>query len=348
MHATTVAVDLAKSVFHISVANDRGRILQRRSLTRAQFARFVCDQPKSEFVLEACATAHHWGRQMLAHGHSVSVLPAQYVRPFVLRTKTHRHDADALIQAHRSGEIPTVGVKSCEQQAAAALHTVRAAKMKTRTARINLLRGILAEQGFAISQGAKVGLSQMAKLLHDDEAEIPRRLRVCGLSVLREIADLEHSIAELEVELKQLGREELGQLLQSVPGIGVLTATATLASVASIHSFRRGRRVASWMGLTPREHSTGGKQRLGRITKHGDAYLRCLFTHGARAALLAAKRKQRAGGALTRLQAWALDVEARRGHNKATIALANKMARIVWAVWTTGRSYEASPQPSTR
>lgn len=344
MNSTIVAVDLAKSVFHLSVANERGRILQRRNLTRSQFQRFLVDQPKSEFVLEACATAHHWGREMLAVGHSVSVLPAQYVRPFVLRTKTDRHDADALIQARRSGEIPTVGVKSCEQQAAMALHTLRAAKMKTRTARINLLRGILAEQGFAISQGAKTGLSQMAKLLHNDTVELPAHLRVAGLSVLQEIADLENSIAELEIELKELGREELGRLLQTVPGIGVLTATATLAAVADIHSFRRGRRFASWMGLTPREHSTGGKQRLGRITKNGDAYLRCLFTHGARSVLLAAKRKQRAKGPLTPLQAWAIAVDARCGHNKATIALANKLARIVWAVWSTGLPYEASSQ----
>jgi transposase len=348
MHATTIAVDLAKSVFHLSVANERGRILQRRSLTRSQFARFVRDQPACEFVLEACATAHHWGREMIAQGHMVSILPAQYVRPFVRRTKTDRHDADALIQARRSGEIPMVGVKSCEQQAAMALHTLRAARMKTRTARINLLRGILSEQGFAISQGAARGLSQMAKLLHDDEVECPAQLRLSGLSVLQEIADLENSIAELELELKRLGREELGRLLQTVPGIGVLSATATLAAVANIHSFQRGRRFASWMGLTPREHSTGGKQRLGRITKNGDAYLRCLYTHGARSVLLAAKRKRKAGGSLTRLQAWVLQVEARRGHNKATIALANKLARIVWAVWRSGLPYEDSPHPSKR
>jgi len=196
------------------------------------------------------------------------------------------------------------------------LRTARKAATPGVTGQKSAEARVLAEQGFAISQGAKAGLAQMAKLLHDDAAEIPRRLRVCGLCALLEIADLEHSVAELEIELKQLGREELGQLLQSVPGIGVLTATATLASVANIHSFRRGRRFASWMGLTPREHSAGGKQR--------------------------------AGGSLTRLQAWAIEVEARRGHNKATIALANKLARIVWAVWTTGRPYEASPQPSKR
>jgi transposase len=167
-------------------------------------------------------------------------------------------------------------------------------------------------------------------------------LRACGLSVLQEIADLDNSIAELEIELKQLGHQELGRLLQTVPGIGVLTATATLAAVADIHSFRRGRRFASWLGLTPREHSTGGKQRLGRITKNGDAYLRCLFTHGARSVLLAAKRRQRTKESLTPLQAWAIAVDARRGHNKATIALANKLARIVWAVWTTGFPYEAT------
>jgi len=344
MNSTTIAVDLAKSVFQLSVANERGRILERHSFTRSQFERFFSTQSKTEFILEACGTAHYWGRQLLAHGHSVAILPAQYVRPFVRRTKTDCHDADALIPARRSGEIPTVGVKNCEQQAVMALHSVRAARMKTRTARINLLRGILSEQGFVIAQGAKRGLLQMAKLLHDNSVEMPEMFRECGRAILEEIADLENAIGVIELRLKEIASQEPAQLLRTVPGIGVLTATATLASVASIHSFRSGRRFASWMGLTPREHSSGGRQRLGRITKNGDAYLRCLFTHGARSVLLCAKKRRTAKRSLTRLQTWALEVDARRGHNKATIAVANKLARIVWAVWTQERPYQDYPK----
>lgn len=340
MYSTTIAVDLAKSVFQVSVANDHGRILERHRLTRRQFERFLRDVPTAHFVLEACGTSHHWGRQLLEQGHSVSLLPPQYVRPFVRRSKTDRSDADALIQAARSGEIATVAVKSRDQQQMMALHRVRAARMKTRTARINLLRGLLAEQGLAVSVGARTGLTQMARLVHDDASAIPGILRQCAQGVLEEIADLENHVAEIELQLKSLAEMDVAKELQTIPGIGLLTATALLGSVGSIDGFPTGRRFASWLGLTPREHSSGGTQRLGRITKRGDSYLRCLLTHGARAALLAAKRRKKSGGQLTPLQRWVLDVEARRGHNKATIALANKLSRIVWAVWSRRTCYQ--------
>jgi len=342
MNPTTIAVDLAKSVFQVSVADDRGHILQRHRFSRRQFERFLADAPTAHFVLEACGTAHHWGRMLLSMGHSVALLPPQYVQPFVLRNKTDRNDADAIIQAARSGEIPTVAVKTPDQQQMVALHRIRSARMKTRTARINLLRGLLAEQGLAVVIGARTGLAQMALLVHDDDIEIPSALRECARTVLEEIADLDNHVAQIEAQLKQVAKNDIVPELLTIPGVGLITATAMVGSVGNIDGFRSGRRFASWLGLTPREHSSGAKQRLGRITKRGDRYLRCLLTHGARAALLAAKRKQKAGGTLTPLQAWAVQVEERRGHNKATIALANKLARIVWAVWKKRESYEAT------
>lgn len=345
MHSTTYAVDLAKSVFQISVADDRGRILERHRLSRRQFESFLHEASASHFVLEACGTSHHWGRRLLELGHTVSLLPPQYVRPFVRRSKTDRSDADALIQAHRSGEIPEVAVKTCDQQQIMALHRIRSARMKTRTARINLLRGLLAEHGFVVSMGARTGLKQMATLVHDDEVRMPSVLRQCARGLLEEIAELEDRIGELELALKALAKTGVVEELQTIPGIGLLTATALVGSVGRIEGFRSGRRFASWLGLTPREFSSGHVQRLGHITKRGDRYLRCLLTHGARAALLAAKRKQKNGTPLTPLQRWALEVEARRGHNKATSALANKLARIVWAVWTRRTCYQAEIQP---
>jgi transposase len=340
MQSTTYAVDLAKSVFQVSVANDRGRILERHRLSRRQFERFLHEVSASHFVLEACGTSHHWGRQLLDLGHTVSLLPPQYVRPFVRRTKTDRSDADALIQAHRSGEIPAVAVKTRDQQQMMALHRVRSARMKSRTARINLLRGLLAEHGLAVSVGARPGLKQMAALVHDDEVRMPSVLRQCARNLLEEIAELEDRIGEAELSLKALAKEDVIEQLRTIPGVGLLTATALVASVGRIEGFRSGRRFASWLGLTPREHSSGGIQRLGRITKRGDCYLRCLLTHGARAALLAAKRRRKANKELTCLQKWALAVEERRGHNKATIALANKLSRIVWAVWSRRTCYQ--------
>jgi len=214
--------------------------------------------------------------------------------------------------------------------------------MKTRTARINLLRGLLAEQGLPVALGARTGLTQMAKLIHDDTSEIPGALRQTALGVLEEIADLENQVGEIELQLKVLAKDSIAEELQTIPGIGLLTATAFVGSVGCIDGFPNGRRFASWLGLTPREHSSGGRQRLGRITKRGDRYLRCMLTHGARAALLTAKRQQRAGKRLTNLQAWVLAVDDRRGHNKATIAMANKLARIVWAVWARRGTYEST------
>jgi len=305
--------------------------------------RFLDEIPPCHFVLEACGTAHHWGRVMLSLGHTVELLPPQYVRPFVRRTKTDQGDADALVQAARSGEIPPVAVKSRDQQQMVALHRVRAGCMKTRTARINLLRGLLAEQGVAVAMGARIGLAQIGRLVHDDETELPGLFRECAQGVLEEIIGIEKQVAMIEVQLRTLAKEDVVQELQTIPGIGLLTSTALVGSVAKIDGFPSGRHFASWLGLTPREHSSGGKQRLGRITKRGDTYLRCLLTHGARAVLLSAKRRSQAGKEMTHLQAWAVELELRRGHNKATIALANKLARIVWAVWSTRRPYESEP-----
>jgi transposase len=343
MNPTTVAVDLAKSVFQISTANDRGRILERKRLSRGQFERFLQEAPTAHFVLEACSTAHHWGRLLLSRGHSVSLLPPHYVRPFVARNKTDSADADALVQAERSGQIPTVAVKTRDQQQMVALHRVRAACMSTRVARINLLRGVLAEQGVSIAAGAHTGLAKISRLVHDDSSDLPGMLRQSAKGVLEEIENLQEQIAGIEVQLKTLAKDDVVQELMTIPGIGLLTATALVGSVGNIDGFRRGRQFSSWLGLTPREYSTGGKQRLGRITKRGDTYLRCLLTHGARSFLLSAKRRSRSGKPLSSLQRWALTVDARGHHNKTTIAVANKLARIVWAVWTKRESYESEP-----
>jgi transposase len=224
-----------------------------------------------------------------------------------------------------------------------ALHRFRAARMKTRTARINLLRGLLSEQGLPVAVGARTGLAQMARLIHDDEVKLSDLFRECAIGVLEEIASLEGHVAMIEAQLRRLARQDVAQELQTIPGIGLLTATALVGSVGNIDGFPTGRHFASWLGLTPREYSSGGKQRLGRITKRGDTYLRCLLTHGARSVLLSAKRQHQAGKALPHLHAWAVEVEAKRGHNKATIAVANILARIVWAVWSTRRSYESEP-----
>jgi transposase len=274
----------------------------------------------------------------------VTLLPSQYVRPYVRRHKTDRTDAEALLEAVRSGRIPPVAVKSVPQQVVLALHRVRQQWMTTRTARLNAMRGLLLEHGIAIPCGARTVLTQVAWLLGRDDGILPRRL--CDVLVLLrdEVRELEKRVHAIERDLAALAAgDPVIQRLMRIPGIGLLTATALIATVGHIHAFRRARRFASWLGLTPRERSSGGQRHLGAITKQGDVYLRCLLTHGARAVLLMAHRAAHAGRALTRLQQWALTIQHRRGHNKATIAVANKLARIIWVVWSRDVEFTATP-----
>lgn len=334
MHATTVAVDVAKTVFELAGANAAWRIVTRRRVNRAEFARFLATEPGVHVVMEACGMAHYWGRVAQQHGHRVTLLPAGYVRPYVRRNKTDRTDAEALLEALRSGEIPPVAVKTVDQQALVGLHRIREQWMTTRTARINGLRGLLREHGILLPAGARAAIAAVPAVLEDADLALPLYLRQALAAVRAEVRDLEGRLADLEKQLTALAAADLViTQLRTIPGIGLVTATALVGTVGHIHAFRRARQFASWLGLTPREHSSGHRRRLGAIKKRGDVYLRCLLTHGARAVLHAAQRRAREGLALTRLHQWAVSLVSRRGHNKAAIAVANKLARIVWAVW---------------
>jgi len=341
MDATTVAVDLAKNVFEVVSANRDGRIVARQRLNRARFLAFLGTRPPTRFVMEACATAHHWGRVAQGHGHEVVLLPAAYVRPYVRRNKTDRTDAEALLEALRSGQLPAVPVKRVEQQALVALHRVRAQWIATRTARINALRALLAEYGVLLPARTTVALTAAPAILAD--AALPAHLRQVLTGLHEEIRALEAHIRTVDQQLRGLAATDpVVQRLRTIPGVGLLTATALVGSVGNIHAFRRGRQFASWLGLTPAEYSSGNRRQLGGITKRGDRYLRCLLTHGARAVLVAARRDA-PDRPSTRLRQWALAVHQRRGQNKATIAVANKLGRIVWAVWTRDQDFRATP-----
>jgi transposase len=294
--------------------------------------------------MEACGTAHHWGRTALACGHRVSLLPAQYVRPFVRRQKTDRTDATGLLDALRADGIHPVAVKTVAHQELLALHRMRQQWMRTRAARINAVRGFLREHGLALVAGPARGVAAAARLVADAEAPLPPRLRRLLAILIEDIRTVEAHIAAIEGDLHEVADADpiVGRLM-TIPGVGVLTATALVATVPHIHSFTRARRFASWLGLTPREHSSGMHRSLGSITKQGDVYLRCLVTHGARSALLAARRTATAGRPMTPLQQWALTLADRRGHNRAAVALANKLARIIWAVWSRDQDFTTVP-----
>ena len=336
MDATTVAIDLAKDVFEIALANRAGRVFDRKRLTRRHFERFVDSlEAGTEVVMEACGTAHYWGRRCQARGLRVRLLPVQYVRPYVRRNKTDRTDTEALLEANRCGGLQPVPVKTLEQQTLQGLHRVRTQWQTARTARINVLRGLLREHGLPVPVGGRTVVARVSAIVADTSVPLPDLLRSALSLLLDEVRTLEARLTQIDQQLGRVAAQHpVAQRLQQVPGVGVLTATALVGAVPHIHAFRRGRDFASWLGLTPRESSTGERRYLGRISKRGDVYLRCLLTHGARAVLLAAQRTQRATPhRVTRLQQWAVSVAARRGHNKAAIALANKLARIIWAVW---------------
>lgn len=327
----------------MAVANEHCRITKRLRLTRARFEAFVAQHPKSLFVMEACGSSQPWGRKLESLGHEVRLLPAQYVRAYVKRNKTDAADAAALIEASRADDIRPVPIKTVDQQQILLLHRMREQYKQMRTARINLLRGCLREVGIDIPKGVARGLAAIREALALGDNGLPDALRPWIAEGLAEIdAFKQHELA-IERELKTLVQhDDLVQRWLEVCGIGLLGATALRAATGDLTRFPTGRHFASWLGITAREHSSGERRRLGGISKRGDTYLRTLLIHGARSALNAARQTQRAGQPLDRLRQWALEIEQRRGTNKATVAPANKLARILWAMACDDRRFDGN------
>jgi transposase len=344
MSKLVIAVDLAKDVFEIAVAKASGKILERRRMTRSQFERFWQTREPCAVVMEACGTAHHWARHLMALGYEVTLLPPKYVRPYRQRNKTDRVDCEAVLEAFRSPRIKPVAVKSQDQQAILALHRAREQWKATRTMRINGMRGMLREFGIVCPRGANSFLARLPQRLEAKREALPERVRRLILSYWAEAEELERRMQQIEDELGGIARENpVIRSLVAIPGIGVITATALYASIGNIHLFESARHLASWLGITPKESSSGGKRRLGRISKQGDPYLRTLLIHGARSALTAAETRRRAGRPLTKLQQWAVGKSATLRHsNQAAVGLANKLARICWAVWKHERRFDGN------
>lgn len=344
MDIATVAIDLAKNVYELAAADAEGKIVERRRLTRLQMERYFHNRHCALVVMEACATAHHWARRFRDLGMRVSLLPPLYVRAYVRRNKTDAADAMALLEAARASDIMPVPVKSLEQQGLQGLHRIRSAWVSTRTARVNTLRGLCREFGIAAPVGMKRGLGVLRPQLAEGECGVPSFLRVALQQLLEEIDSLDQRVIHLEAQLGEIAKQSaLCERLRTIPGIGLIASTAFAGAVGDIRAFRSPRRFASWLGLTPREHSSGNVRHLGAISKRGDGYLRSLLVHGGRAVLYSGDATQRAGRPLDALRAWGLRVRDRSGHNKAAVAIANKMARIVWATWRYEKDFEFRP-----
>jgi transposase len=335
MHTTQAGIDIAKTVFEVARSDTPGTVRERHRLSRARLRRFFSERETTTVLLEACGAAHYWGRELQAMGHDVRLLHPGDVARYRDGNKTDRADAKALLEAARNTDIDPVPVKSREQQAIAALHRMRQGYLRTRTARINAVRGHLREFGVVIPVGARRVVAHAKAALEAEE--LPDVLRHALRDLLAEIESLQAKAEDLRIELEHVARAmPEATFLMSVPGVGVLTATALVAFVGDFNRFGSGRDLAAYLGLTPREHSTGNTRRLGRITKRGNSYLRMMLIHGARSAL-------RAGSVADvpdDLRTWALAIARRRGFNVAAVALANKLARVCWRVVRDQRPFE--------
>ena len=335
MNVTTIGIDLAKYTFSLHGADSRGKMLFRKTLSRGKLLPFLAQQPPCLIGMEACSGAHYWGRELQKLGHRVGIMAPRFVAPYRLGGKNDGNDAEAICEAVGRPGMRFVPVKSDEQQAVLSLHRVRQGLIKERTALINQLRGLLSEFGLIMPKGRYSAQHDIPGILEDAENGLPMLTRKLLHDTWLRLRTLNEQVLAYDRELNHLVRDsEPAQRLMTVPGIGAITVTALLASVGDPKQFRNGRQFAAWLGLTPRQYTTGGKIRLGRITKKGDAYLRTLLIHGTRAVLSTVKDKQ------DRLSIWTKTLIERRGYKRAAVALAAKNARILWALMIRGETYQ--------
>jgi len=336
MQVTTYGVDLAKHVFQVHwVELDSGEV-KRQMVTRAELAAFFARRTAGLVAMEACGSAHHWGRTLSALGHQVRLIPTQFVRPFVKSNKTDAADAQAIWEAAQRPEMRFVALKSELQQGVLGLHRQRQLLVKMRTMQAHQARGLLYEFGVVVPRSWRALLKQAGPILADDSRrEVPELLRGELQHQLEGMRDLTRRIEQLERTIGSYRQqEEQCRRIEAIPGVGPLSSTAVLASVGDARMFRSGRQFAAFLGLVPRQSGTGGRVRLLGISKRGDPYLRTLLIHGARAVVNHSSRPGRTA------PPWLQGLLSRRPKNVAIVAVANKMARTIWALLAHGRSFD--------
>jgi transposase len=334
---TTVGIDLAKEVFAICILDHRGAVLERKVLRRAAFERWAAALAPSTVAMEACGSAHHWGRFFAARGHTARLIAAEFVGAFRQGGKNDGNDALAIAVAARQPTMRFVPVKTVEQQAILSWHRARAGFNDERTALINRLRGLLAEFGIVIAQSSDRLLKALPGLSTDPR--VPAPVRALLLEAREQFAALDARIGRCDAEIAAHARDnDAARRVRQVLGVGVLTASAFVATVPDPTLFRHGRQLGAWLGLTPRQASSGGKTRLGDSSRRGDSYLRTLLVQGARSALQVALKTPPAKA--THLQRWIAALYARKGYHKTLIAIANKHARILWAMLAHDQHYD--------
>ncbi len=332
---TTIGLDLAKNVFHVVCCDKHGKIMKRKMLRRSGLLTWFTNQPTCLIGMESCASAHYWARALQAQGHRVKLIPAQHVKPFVRGNKNDYNDALAITEAVTRPEMRFVSIKTPEQQDIQALHRLRERRLRDRTALCNQLRGLLGEYGIVFSRGVNVLRKHIPEILEDGEnglSDLFRSLLSRGYQQLTELdIHIDAYTEALDVHSK---RDDACQRLRTIPGYGPIISSAFHSAVGNGEAYRRGRDVSASLGIVPRQNSSGGKEVLLGISKRGDRYLRSLLIHGARAVVIQAANKEDA------LSRWINKIRITRGFNKAVVALANKLARIGWAVLANNTVYQ--------
>jgi transposase len=332
---TTIGLDIAKSVFQVHAIDAEGKVIIRRQLKRRYVLAFFQKLPPCLVGIEACASSHHWSRELKALGHTVRLMPPAYVKPYVKRQKNDMADAEAICEAVRRPTMRFVETKTPEQQSCLMLHRTRHLFIRQRTAVINAIRAHLAEFGIVARVGRN-GVEELLNVVADpDDKRVPEVARACLAALGAQLRMLKAQILEFDRMIRAWHRtSEMSMRLDDCPGVGPALATALVATVADPKAFRSGRNFSAWIGLVPKQHSSGGKDRLGSISKQGDRYLRSLFTAGALAVIRYAKIHG------TKHRPWLTALLARRPTKVAAIALANKIARMAWAMMAKGERYK--------
>jgi transposase len=331
---SVLGIDLAKQIFHVVGLDDTGNVVLRKRIPRSALMPFIAQLPPVVIGMEACGGAHYWARRFREHGHSVKLMAPQFVKPYVKTNKHDMADAEAIGEAVTRPTMRFVPIKELAQQDFQALHRVRERLVKARTALINEIRGLLGEYGIVLPQGITKFRKGLLPMLEKAQAKLTALGREIFRQLYEEWLTLEKQLVYYNKQLEAICQAHpVCQRLLTIPGIGPLTATALVAAVTEATHFKNGRQLAAWLGLVPRQHSTGGKPRLLGISKRGDRYLRKLLVHGARATLRWIKLKS------GRRSQWVRALIERRGTNRAVVALANKNARIAWVLLTTDQVY---------
>lgn len=340
MNITTLGIDLAKNVFQLHGVTAQGKAVLKKKISRGLLLEFIANLPPCNIYMEACGSANFWGRQFRKFGHKVKLIHPKYVKPYVKRNKNDANDAAAIVAAARDPEMRFVDIRTVAQQDMQSIHRIRSRLVQERTALVNQIRGLLMEYGIIIPQGIMNVSEKLPEIIESKCGDLSELMLDNLRELQKELRDLDKRVEIYNRKIKNLfSSNETCKRLKSIPGIGPLGATILASMLGTGGSFKNGRHFAAFLGLTPKQHSSGGKERMLGISKGGDTYIRTLLIHGARAVLLSVSKKRDSRSC------WLKSLKARKGWNRAAVAWANKMARTAWALVHNGSSYEPNYKP---